>query len=235
METHITLNANLAGISDGWALTGWSRANTHHGRLYTRTSLDEETLTIELFSRPERLPEQLVASGSAAAPGVLLLSEANGSGLSGSLWLAEASALSDGELRVFFACDADLHPLHANLSALLDAQGNFAGEPGFEHYTTRATSMLNGILRARLNELGFCERHDLLCVADSDDLKRAASHLALSELLGRIATSPDPRAALQAREHSLSFHRALAATTLEIHCLGGVIRAPLGDLRLFRG
>lgn len=79
---------------EGWTLAGLAEGvNTDvDGKLYVRLSGAASPYSVEVFRGEERLAGQLVATGTSGAGSTVILSEANGSGLSGTVRLNSVGA-----------------------------------------------------------------------------------------------------------------------------------------------
>ena len=239
MLDFITTDPFLSTVTDAWRLTGFNRANTDAGRLYARLTENAGQTTIELFKSTAREPADLVAQGT-AAPGALMLAQANDSGLSGSCLLA-ANASGVGHFIAFYACDEDLDAYEADLDKLLDNDGAFAGVNGFERFIALAKRTCDGAIigRLRASNLG---REDtgfyLSSLVNLDKLAEPAALLALALIFERLSGAPDERALAHAKDYRLRFLRAWAATRLEfdLHGTGAPTLSLLaGDVPLVRG
>lgn len=238
MLDFITIDGILAPLTDAWRLTGFSRTNTDNGRLYARLATNAGQTTIELFKRPVREAGDLVASGTGVT-GAITLTQANASGLSGAVLLLALGA-GDGTLLVFYATDADLDAYESELSALLDAQARFAGDPGFERFTALAKREIDGVIRARLNAEGFRGMFGdaPAALANPADLTEAAAYLALSLVFERLSGAPDSRAVERARHYQLRYERALSATRIVLKpsgAGGALLSVAIGEYVLRRG
>ncbi|MCK6439775.1 MAG: hypothetical protein L6Q71_06180 [Planctomycetes bacterium] len=239
MFDFITIDESLHAISRDWRITGHDRINTDDGRLYARLTTTSGTTTIELFNRPERMPADLVASGSGTI-GTVTLAQANSSGLSGSVELI-AQPSFDATLIVFYATDEDLDVYEENLASLLDTGGMYAGEPGFERYAALAKRRLDDMIVARIHReglRGLSREHILSSLLDLPALTEPASYLALALLFERLAGAPDVKAADRSRYFYRRFEQSIASARLVFDFTGtgsAAFTLLFGDVTLLRG
>ncbi len=202
-----------------WNITGGHRGNTSDGRLWFALTQSGSNFELTLFRDDQH--GLAVASGVGAAPGTLVLSAVNDSGIAGSVEIVQPQT-GDGELDVFYACDADLMELARDLPQQ-QVDGNFAGGPGFSVPCARAKRLMDALLWARL---GPDFRAD--CLAP---LAPAASLFALSFLYEWLAARADDAATALAAHFASRARDALPGLRLQSngHCL-----APFAS-RLTRG
>jgi len=164
-----------------WVRDGAGRANTDHGRLYTRVSEAAGNFTVSLFSDAART--QLMAQGTLDA-------DTGDVSLSGSVRTTDATPF-EAVIDAFYADDDDLAALHKGISAFL-ANGQFANRPGFADPLARAKRVLDALLNARFPQ-GW--RADSL-----QPLADATARYALFFLYDHLSSrADDPSAYLAAR------------------------------------
>lgn len=189
MLEYVTTHDDPHGVFSRWVLDGASRANTDHGRLYTRVTEAGGNFSVSLFSDAART--QLMAQGTLdAATGDVSLAAQNASGLSGSVRITDATPF-EAVIDAFYADDDDLLSLHKGIGAFL-ANGQFANRPGFSDPLARAKRVLDALLNARFPQ-GW--RADSL-----QPLADATARYALFFLYDHLSSrADDPSAYLAAR------------------------------------
>lgn len=189
-----------------WRLDGISTrgdGNTARGWLWMSAALSGDTATIDLFSDPGCQAADKVAEGSAdvwtldAGAVKVSLSEANGSGLSGQLYIERFAADSAGVPVLGSLCvDEDLAEHYQRIDAL--PGGVYDADEGLARFCAAATRktllLVSQLYRQELGgyggpedrRLGPCAREvpDFRRIAAPDQLRETAVHWALALALG---------------------------------------------------
>lgn len=228
----VAMSPALRNLASRWTLNGTTAASTLDGRLWARVELDNGEFSISLYRRDGMDPGDVVASATGAGP-TLALTESNDSGVTGAAELARDAAQQlsatggtlTGIIQMPPAVDADLEALEPDLGALLDEGGTYAGAAGFSIPLLGAGDFLNGALRRRLLNRGWCESDacEALAALDAPRLLRdATAHLALARIFQRESGRGDPKAGARAAYHRQQARESMAALRLTFHHPGGV-------------
>lgn len=206
MLEYVTTHDDPSGVFSRWVLDGASRANTDHGRLYTRITQGSGTSTVSLFR--DTAHTQPVAEGTlnGSVSGKVALAEQNSSGLSGSVELDGATPLN-ASIDVFYAADDDLTALQKSVSEFIEA-GEFAGRPGFAEPLARAKRVMDALLNSRFPR-GW--RTDSLA-----PLSEATARYALFFIYDHLSTRPDDPGAGLARHWRREARLALPQIRLSV-------------------
>lgn len=102
---------------EAWRLVGFSSLNTEDGKLYPSSEASGDDVTITLYSDFDRSVS--VATGTGSVPGRITISEANDSGISGSVYANTNAAQAQVELVVQLCTELDLRNAEENLDGLL--------------------------------------------------------------------------------------------------------------------
>jgi hypothetical protein len=183
-----------------WELTGDSRDNTDHGRVYA----DITPALVTLYK--DSAMQHAVADGVPLGDFVHM-THVNDSGLTASCRL-DVSTPVQVALDVFYADDADLRERHADLDQLLDDFGMFAGYLGFSVPRRGGKRTLDGLLKSRLPHAWRAD--DLQPLAD------AQAAFALSHMYTLLMTRADSPAFELASMWKDRARNALAAIRLSI-------------------
>jgi hypothetical protein len=229
LEAFTTSRWRLAGLR-----TRAGGENTDGGLLWLQTARAGDTATAELYKDRGLASADKVAEGSAdvsdldagGEPVELTLSEANGSGLSGSLMLHEHLADDVCPLQVALCVDADLDTLWDGIEALpgYDATAGCAEfiRLASEDVLARVSAVFRDRLGGRAARAWFLadgarELPDLRRIANPAQLRLACAHRALEIALGRSHRTGGESMYSRLRDyHRGEFDRAMASLVLSV-------------------
>ncbi len=207
------------------SLAGSNTDNTRDGRIWLQFSESSGSVTASIYRRSTMQVGDLVAQGSSSSP-LIELSEANDSGLSGVLELATtaasliaASGTLEAIVQAHVATTSDVLQLEPGLDKLLDDEGRYAGEPGFDWALGEGHRIAYSCLASKLLAAGLSPAEAVASPAllrDPGSLSRAVALLSLHALLLRESARGDPIVMDRAKRANVLAMRELARLTVAV-------------------
>ena len=257
-ETIICYEDRCGGFhTSRWRLAGVKTAqgaeNTDGGVLWLEMTRAGDTVTADLYKSASCGESDKVATGSTdvsgldgtgAAAAELDLSEANSSGLTGSLWLHRYHADAACPVQVGFCVDEDLNALWDGIEALPGYDSTYGCAEFIRLAGEDLLAKVAAMFRDRLGGHGAAEAWflhdaarsvpDLRRIANPAQLRAACAHRALAIAIGRSHRMGADTMYSRLRDYHQSEHeRALASLVLavrpsdadaEANCRAGAVR-----------